>query len=166
MRSLRKLWMVSVILLVMAMVTTASAQTLPPDRPGLESGRAGWMEVLPETYGYFGPDFVLAHRDSIGLAPGQLRSVRDIYDRVHMSALNKGKEILNAEEDLEDLFSTGKVTQESAMKQAELIGKLRGELRALYLNAGISLREILNDRQRAILTRIRNAAPPLPPEIR
>src|SRR5512143_3834376 len=166
MQSRKKQWGVRLLVLVMAIVSAASAQTLPPDRPGLESGRAGWMEVLPETYGYFGPDFVLAHRDSLGLAPGQLRSIRDIYDHMHMSALNKGKEILDAEEDLEDLFSTGKVTRESAMKQAELIGKLRGELRALYLDAGISLRGILNDRQRAILTRIRNAASSLSPEIR
>src|SRR5512140_2373521 len=124
-RSARQL--VSIILFVVGLCSSGRGQTLPPDRSGLEHGQGGWMELLPETYGYFGPDFVLAHADSLGLGPSQVRAIHELYDRMHMSVLEKGKLILAAEEDFEDMFSSGKITEASASKQALLIGKMRGE---------------------------------------
>ncbi len=166
MRSRRVTRVLSIAALAAGMAALAGAQQLPPDRAGLERGIPGWMVELPETYRYFGPDIVLAHRDTLGLGPGQTRSIVELYDRMHESVLQKGKLIIAAEEDLEDMFATGKISEESAARQAELIGKMRGELRALYLGAAITMHKILNDRQRAILAGLRAAAQPMPPEIR
>ncbi len=158
--------LMSAMIAIAAFPSTSAAQNFPPDRFGLERGQGGWMELLPETYGYFGPDFVLAHRDSLGLGPSQQRAIEELYDRMRTSVLEKGKLILAAEEDLEDMFVTGKATEEVVSKQSILIGKMRGELRSLYLGAAIAMHPILNDRQRAILTRLLRSSAPVPPETR
>ncbi|MGB2867454.1 MAG: hypothetical protein WBD36_03310 [Bacteroidota bacterium] len=124
------------------------AQTvIPPDRAGLEKGEGMGMALYGEINGYPGPKHVLEFKDELGLTKEQMKKTESLINDVNSSATVKGQEVIEAEEDLNESFVTGKVTERALRAKLEKIGKLRGELRFVHLQAHLKMKQILSANQ-------------------
>ena len=63
------------------------------------------------------------------------------------SAVAKGGEIVQAEEELGKLFEAGTINEKMLRSKLEEIGKLRAELRFIHLQAHVRMKQILTPEQ-------------------
>jgi Spy/CpxP family protein refolding chaperone len=150
----------TIVVTVLALVSTtmANAQTFPPDRDVLEKGEGGGMGMLAEMYGYPGPKHLLDIHDSLRMGPGQVQRIANLYDEMRAAAAGKGQMIIVKEEELEDLFGSGRADEPTVRKLASEIGRMRGDLRAVHLTAHLKAWGLLTEEQRTRYKAIREAA--------
>jgi len=127
----------------------AAAQTVPADRDLLEKGEGGGMAMIAEMSGYPGPRHLLDIVDSLRMGPRQVQLIANLYDEIRASAAGLGNIIIMKEEELEDLFESGRADEPAVRKLASEIGRLRGDLRAIHLVAHLKSRELLTTEQLA-----------------
>jgi Spy/CpxP family protein refolding chaperone len=131
------------------------AQTVPPDREGLENGEGLGMGLFAELNGYPGPLHVLELRDSLELTDTQLKQTQAIFDEMKHEAVLLGRAVIAAEESLYAVFRRGNVQEDEIQLKAEEIGQVRSQLRTIHLRAHLQTREILSDEQRTKYMRLR-----------
>jgi Spy/CpxP family protein refolding chaperone len=148
---------VVVAVLVLLSTTVAGAQTVPPDRSALEKGEGAGMGMLAEMNGYPGPKHLLDLYDSLRMGPGQVQRIASLYEEMRAAALGKGEMIIAKEEELDDLFGSGRAEEASVRKLASEIGRMRGELRAIHLTAHLKAWGLLTEEQRVRYKAIREA---------
>ena len=124
-----------------------SAQTVPTDRDGLEKTEGLGMAMAAEMNGYPGPKHVLELKDSLNLSQEQIKHVQTFFEDMRQEALALGKAIISAEENLNDAFRSGRMTEDSLRVQSTEIGKLRGQLRAVHLGAHLRTKVMLTELQ-------------------
>jgi Spy/CpxP family protein refolding chaperone len=147
-----------VIVLAVVLTVSAEAQQFPPDRDMLEKGEGGGMAMVAEMYDYPGPRHLLELTDSLHMGPGQVQRIANLYDEMRAAAAGKGQLIILKEEELEDLFQSGRADEATVRKLASDIGRLRGELRAIHLTAHLKARELLTKEKLVRYLAIRQAA--------
>jgi Spy/CpxP family protein refolding chaperone len=128
-------------------LASASVQAqvvVPPDSAGLRNGEGMGMAMYADMNGYPGPKHILDLKDKLGLTKDQQKKVEDAVKLVKISATTKGDEIIVAEQELFSLFKSGKVNEKTLRLKLENIGKLRGELRYIHLQAHVRMKQILS----------------------
>ena len=124
------------------------AQTaIPPDRDGLLAGEGMSMAEEAEMHGYPSPKRCLELKDQLALSKDQITKIDGIAQNVLIGAKIKGEEIVAAEEALDKGLTSGKLSEKALRLQVEAIGKLRGELRFLHLQAHFRVKPILSANQ-------------------
>ena len=124
------------------------AQTvIPPDREGLLKGAGMGQALYAEGNGYPGPQHVLDLKDDLGLTHDQLMRTEALRKVIGSSAVVKGEEIVQAEEELNKLFTLERVNEHQLRQKLEEIGKLRAELRFIHLQAHVRMKQILTAEQ-------------------
>ncbi|HPF74157.1 MAG: periplasmic heavy metal sensor [Rhodanobacteraceae bacterium] len=115
----------------------------------LLAGR-GMGQALPgELNGYPGPKHVLDLAGELALIAEQAAAIRASFDGMQSRAIELGKQVVEAEDNLDRLFADGSVTNDSLNAATARIGKLNGELRAVHLLAHLETRALLTPEQRS-----------------
>jgi Spy/CpxP family protein refolding chaperone len=147
------------ILAIMLLLTVAvqlQAQiVIPPDREGLLKGEGMGLALYAEVAGYPGPKHVLELKEKLKLTPDQHKKVEALADLVKVSAVAKGEEIVEAEEELFGLFTAGQLNEKTLRQKLEAIGKLRADLRFVHLQAHLRTRQVLTPQQVALYNELR-----------
>jgi Spy/CpxP family protein refolding chaperone len=105
------------------------------------------MAIYADMNGYPGPKHVLEMVDQLDLSDQQVNDIQAIFDEMSESARAKGKAIIAREQQLDDLFQSGKADQETVERLSRDIGTMRGELRAIHLVAHLSAAQVLSAEQ-------------------
>jgi Spy/CpxP family protein refolding chaperone len=121
--------------------------TIPADSAGMKSGEGMGMALYAEMNGYPGPKHVLDLKEQIGLTKDQQKKIGEIAKPMRISAVGKGEEIIEAEQELNKLFGTGKINEKLLRTKLEAIGRMRGDLRFIHLQAHLKMKQILTPNQ-------------------
>jgi Spy/CpxP family protein refolding chaperone len=137
---------------------TGFAQTIPSDKGDLEKGAGAGMAKYADLNGYPGPKHILEIQDTLKLSEQQKTRIQVIFYEMKANAVAKGKLIIEKEEKLEALFREGKASGLEVNSLAREIGKLRGDLRAVHMNAHIKAKNALTKEQAALYNSIRHGS--------
>lgn len=125
----------------------------------LRAGEGMGMALPAEINGYPGPKHALEMADHLELGPDQRSSLHDVRRRMTEAAVAKGAEILDAEAELAELFRSGRADRRALETLSLVIGRLRGELRAIHLAAHIETRALFSEEQIRMYRRYRGYGP-------
>ena len=112
---------------------------------GLGAGMIAMMN------GYPGPKHVLEMGDELELTAAQRESIGTIYGKAKAESVQLGTELVEKDEALAALFTSGSVSTKDVEKRSREIGELQGRLRAAHLNAHVQTHAELTPAQRAKL---------------
>jgi Spy/CpxP family protein refolding chaperone len=110
-------------------------------------GEAAGQNMVAENNGYPSPQKIVSLKDQIGLTKDQLKKIKEIVTNLPISAVVKGQEIIDAEEELNKLFESGTVSEKTLRIKLERIGKMRAELRFVHLQIYVKEKQILSAKQ-------------------
>ena len=137
-----------VLLILLTIAERGTAQTsFPPDKDQLLKGEAAGQNLVAEKNGYPSPQKIISLKDQIGLTKDQLKKIQEISTNLPISAVVKGQEIIDAEEELNKLFESGAINDKTLRMKLERIGKMRAELRFVHLQIYLREKQILSAKQ-------------------
>ncbi len=132
---------------------------IPADKAGLLAGDEMGLAATAELNGYPGPKRILDLSKELKLTPAQQSSIGDIYRDVVKRSKELGKRIISVEEELNEAFKSGLVSEKSIQETSDQIAKLRGRLRAEQLIAHLKTRALLTDPQIKLYASLRSPKP-------
>ena len=132
-----------------------SQPTIPPDKDLLLKGLGMGLATIADVNNYPGPKHVIDLKTELGLTRDQLKKTEALDKAVSSSAVAKGEEIVQAEEELFKLFEAGTVSEKVLRSKLEQIGKLRSDLRFIHLQAHLRMKQILTPDQIKLYSEIR-----------
>lgn len=140
----RKIFVMMFGFLSLMIVSQASAQTLiPSDKEALLKGLGMGLAFSAEENNYPGPKHVLEFKEQLALNRDQIKKAETLENLVSISAIAKGEEIVQAEEELNKMFEAGTINEKTLRPKLEQIGKLRADLRFIHLQAHLRMKQIL-----------------------
>ncbi|MEX1275357.1 MAG: hypothetical protein WEE20_05460 [Bacteroidota bacterium] len=138
------LWCLMLLVAVGEESRAQDERVIPTDREALLQGLGMGLATYGEVNSYPGPKHVLELKDELALTRDQQKKVEVLENAVKISAGLKGEEIVQAEEELFQLFELGTINERVLRTKLEQIGKLRAELRFIHLQAHIRTKQILS----------------------
>lgn len=135
------------IFLTAVAATMVAQPTIPPDKESLLKGLGMGLAEVADIYDYPGPKHAIVLKNELGLTRDQLKKTEALDKVVSSSAVAKGGEIVQAEEELGKLFEAGTINEKMLRSKLEEIGKLRAELRFIHLQAHVRMKQILTPEQ-------------------
>lgn len=138
--------LVTLVVALLVSTQVASAQ-IPVDRDGLLNAEGMGQARFAEQNGYPGPKHVLELGDKLQLSDDQKKTVTAAFNDMAARAKDIGKQIVRIEGELNDAFARGFVNEKSVREDAEEIGRLRGKLRSVHLNAHLRMKALLTAKQ-------------------
>jgi Spy/CpxP family protein refolding chaperone len=114
----------------------------------LQAGRGMGLALAAELNGYPGPSHVLELGDRLDLTADQRIQVQRLFDAMKQEALPLGNKLVALERELDQLFSTRAVTDESLKATVAAISETHGRLRESHLKYHLSTAALLNPSQR------------------
>lgn len=124
-------------------IKTLSAQ----DVTGYMNGRGMGLAKAAELNGYPGPMHVLEAEKELGLTPGQKANMQVAYEIMHGRAVKLGKQIVEQETILNQLFTSEKATSETLQATVDTLARLQRALRVTHLDAHLKAKQILTVEQ-------------------
>lgn len=126
---------------------SSEVPTLTPEEVReLRNGEGMGLARPAELNQFPGPKHLLDLVADLDLSPAQLARIKAIREKMKMRAIAKGREILETERRLADLFASGHPSVEEMNRITEHLGVMRGQLQAIHLLAHIeSARELTAD---------------------
>jgi Spy/CpxP family protein refolding chaperone len=119
----------------------------PSEVNGLTAGEGLGMALPAEMNGYPGPKHVLDMAAELSLTEAQVAKTQGAYDVMHEAAVRLGREIVDAERELDRLFASGRAGEAPVRKLSARLGDLRGQLRFTHLKAHLAMMKILSPAQ-------------------
>jgi len=138
------------ILVILGVFMTSSLQAqilTPPDRDQLLNGDPAGQTLTADSNGFPSPQKILFFKDQLNLTKDQVKKIDEMLKNVPVSARVKGEEVVEAEEELSNIFAAGNVNERILRTKLERIGKLRAELRFIYLQAYLKAKQVLSANQ-------------------
>ena len=137
-----------VLLCWFAVPVTVSAQvTVPPDKDQLLKGDPAGQTAAAEKSGFPTPQKIVSFKEQLGLTKDQLKKMDEMLTNLPISAKVKGEEIIEAEEELNNLFESGTINERTLRAKLERIGKMRADLRFIHLQLYLKEKQILSAKQ-------------------
>jgi Spy/CpxP family protein refolding chaperone len=130
---------------------------VPSDRDGLLKGEGMGLASVAEMNGFPGPKQALDLASDLKLTNVQKKSLGDIYNQTKKRASELGQRIIAVEEELNDAFQSGLVSDKTIRETVDQIGVMRSKLRVLHLSAHLQTKAILTPDQAEIYKRLRIA---------
>jgi Spy/CpxP family protein refolding chaperone len=121
----------------------------PEEIDGYLQGKGMGLARAAELNGYPGPRHVLDLADQLGLTDAQRQATDAVFAAMQAEARQKGRELVEQERSLDQLFAERAVSPESLRKSLDRIGVLQGQLRAAHLQAHLQEAAILSAEQNA-----------------
>ncbi len=132
-------------------VKSLSAEDIDELRRG-----GGWgLARAAELNGMPGPLHLLEMKDEIELSAEQEAAIEGIFRKMKAAATDKGKEMIDAETELDQRFSNANIDAESLNKLVTEIARIRGELRLIHLSAHLETLPVLTGDQIARYNQLR-----------
>jgi len=125
------------------------------DIASLRKGEGMGMAKAAELNFYPGPAHVLMLAKQLGLTDDRMRRTQAIYDRMNASAKTLGVALIAREQNLDQLFATGNVTQDRLTADTKTLGELQGQPRSVHLTAHLEMRSLLTPEQIASYQQLR-----------
>jgi hypothetical protein len=141
----RLMWIVGCIIL--AGSTLCAQGILPSEKESLLNGDAAGQFLVAEQNKFPIPAKVLSLKEQLGLTKPQVKKIEELMQNLPVSAQVKGQEIVEAEEDLNQAFAAGTITDKTLRTKLEKIGKLRADLRFTHLQVCLKVKQILSANQ-------------------
>jgi len=113
---------------------------------GLGAGMIAMMN------GYPGPKHILEMGEELELTAAQRETIGTIYGKVKAESVKYGTELVEKDEALAAMFTSGSVDTGDVEKLAREIGELQGRVRAEHLNAHVKTYDALTPAQREKLS--------------
>jgi hypothetical protein len=89
------------------------------------------------------------------LTPEQVTVMQKLFSEMKQKALERGREVLNAEQRLEQMFAEGR-SEDELREETYRVASLRAELRWVHLRTHLATRKLLTPQQVEAYTRIRH----------
>ena len=118
------------------------------EREALEMGQGFGMALAADRNGYPGPKHILELKEPLKLTPQQETAVTELMAGMKEKALARGREILAAEERLEEMFRAGR-SEAELREETYRIATLRAQLRWVHLETHVAARKLLTAEQLA-----------------
>jgi Spy/CpxP family protein refolding chaperone len=135
---------------------TREVKTLSTDKQeGLKRGAGLSYALAAEMNGYPGPLHVLELSDQLGLDAEQKKRTQVIYDKMRREAVAAGEALIAAEAHLDRMFQMKHASYDRVEAQTSVIAGQEAKLRAIHLNAHLTMNDILTPDQRASYDRLR-----------
>jgi Spy/CpxP family protein refolding chaperone len=135
---------------------TREVKTLSTERQeGLKRGAGLTYALAAELNGYPGPMHVLELADQLGLDADQKTRTRIVFDKMRKDAIAAGQALIAAEANLDRLFQLKQVTYDRVEAQTAVAAGQEARLRAIHLNAHLTMRDILTPEQSESYERLR-----------
>ena len=116
----------------------------PQEVRSLLEGRGMGFAKAAELNGYPGPAHVLELGDQLALSADQRRRTRALFAAMEREAMALGRELVSGERELERLFASGTINQQSLQQALLRNGELQARLRGVHLQAHIEQVKILD----------------------
>lgn len=131
----------------------------------LLAGRGMGFAKAAELNGYPGARHVIDLADQLALSDDQLRGTRRLFDSMQEQAIDLGRQVIDAERQLDELFLTRRASPATLSAAVARIGTLQAELRRVHLQAHIDTTALLSDAQLAKYSQLRGyGAAPVKPD--
>jgi len=140
-----------------------SIKSLSPDDISELKMGGGWgLAKAAELNGVPGPAHLLGMKDKIPLNDDQVLAIDEIYQAMKAQAIQQGERLIALEQELELLFRSGSITQDTLRSSLERIEEARMELRFTHLATHLKTPDILSKDQIEEYNRIRGYSNPDP----
>jgi Spy/CpxP family protein refolding chaperone len=96
---------------------------------------------------YPGPKHVLELTDKLGLDAEQMRETQRIYDVMHESTTTLGRQLVEKERALDDLFAAGEADEARAQALINEIATIRGGIRFGHVRAHLTMKAAMTAAQ-------------------
>ncbi|MFW6200948.1 MAG: Spy/CpxP family protein refolding chaperone [Gemmatimonadota bacterium] len=117
------------------------------DVAALLAGEGAGYALAAELNRYPGPRHVLDLRDALSLTASQVEAVEAIFETMQQRARELGRELVEAERELDRAFAEGAITASRLQSMTDSIGRLEAELRYVHLAAHLETRALLTAEQ-------------------
>ena len=127
---------------------------LEQERAAIERGEGFGMAMPADRAGYPGPKHVLELKDQLKLTPGQTSAMEKLFAEMNRKAVERGREVLLAEQRLADYFAEGR-SEAELREETYRVATLRAELRWVHLGTHLAARKLLTPLQLEAYQRLR-----------
>lgn len=127
----------------------------PQDIEAYLAGQGMGFAKTAELNGYAGPKHVLELASELSLTEEQRTRTESLFASMQSVARSLGRDLVDQERTLDQLFAGQTVTQESLRDSLDRIAVLQSRLRATHLQAHLEQAAILTPEQNALYSRLR-----------
>jgi len=128
---------------------------LEEERASIERGEGFGMAMPADHAGYPGPRHVLDMAAELKLTADQRAAIEKIFAAMHEKAMARGKELIEAEGRLEQMFRDGS-PEADLREQSFRVDSIHAELRWIHLSAHLAAQKILSADQIARYSQLRH----------
>jgi hypothetical protein len=129
------------------------------DAADLQAGKGMGFAKAAELNGYPGPAHVLELASELELSTEQREATKHLFASMQARAIEIGRALLAAEQELDSGFANQSVTAESLASLLHRIGALQAELRGTHLEAHLAEMKVLSSDQVARYSQLRGYGP-------
>ena len=128
------------------------------ERENLLTGRGMGYAMAAELNGYPGPVHVLELSRELGLNADQRSKSDTLFKSMERRAKNFGRQLVDAEQALDVLFASKRITPSLLTEALTRIGELQARVRTAHLEAHLEQTRILTPEQVALYIKLRGYA--------
>lgn len=126
----------------------------------LLAGRGTGLALAAELNSYAGPMHVLELRQALGLTAAQSARMEALMADMRAAAVMAGERAVAAERALDQIFATGKATEDGVRQAVLAAAEAHGHTRLIHLATHIKVRAELSTAQTAAYERLRGYRAP------
>ena len=121
----------------------------------LLSGKGMGLAKAAELNGYAGPAHVLELAEKLHLSADQRARTEALFSSMSRKAAAAGEALVQQERELDRLFSSKAITEQSLAESLSKLGELQARVRAAHLEAHLAQVQILTPEQNALYAELR-----------
>ena len=125
------------------------------DIDGYLNGKGMGFAKAAELNHYPGPRHVLDLSKELELSEKQLKQTQALFNTMQGKAINLGKQLIEHEQKLDQLFAQGSVDKNSLQTTLQDIGVIQAKLRNVHLSTHLEQKQLLSKHQIMMYDRIR-----------
>jgi Spy/CpxP family protein refolding chaperone len=122
------------------------------------AGKGMGLAKAAELNGYPGPVHVLENSRALRLTSEQEANTRTLFNQMQQKAVGLGKQLIEKERGLDELFTSKTITLEKLSAALASIGQLQARIRQTHLETHLAQTSILNPEQIVLYNRLRGYA--------
>ncbi len=125
------------------------------DIDGYLSGKGMGFAKAAELNHYPGPRHVLDLSKELELSDKQLNQTQTLFNKMQAKAITLGKQLIEGEQNLDQLFAQGAVDKSSLETTLNNIGAIQAKLRNVHLSTHLEQKQLLTKHQIMMYDRLR-----------
>ena len=122
---------------------------------GYLGGKGMGLAKAAELNHYPGPRHVLDSAKKLELTESQIQKTQDLFNKMQSKAVKLGKQIVEKEKELDQLFAEGSINDGVLDEKLQEIGSLQAKLRYVHLSAHLEQKQILTKHQVMLYDQLR-----------